>query len=172
MTVPDKAAHYQTLIAQAQALLSDETDPIANAANLCALAYHQLEAVNWFGFYFWKHDMLVVGPFQGQPACVRIAMGQGVCGTAAQTRETQTVDDVHLFPGHIPCDPASRSEVVVPLVYRDRLVGVLDVDSPELARFDADDVAGLEALAQVFVRSLDASESAGARFLEPAPRPS
>jgi GAF domain-containing protein len=149
-----KAEQYADLVDQARALLAGEPDRIANAANLSALAYHALPDVNWFGFYFFDGRELVVGPFQGKPACVRIALGRGVCGTAAQTAETQCVDDVEAFPGHIPCDAASRSEVVVPLFRKDQLIGVLDIDSPLPARFDADDVRGLEALAQVYVESL------------------
>ncbi|TVQ41116.1 MAG: GAF domain-containing protein, partial [Wenzhouxiangella sp.] len=116
-----------------------------------------LDDINWAGFYFLEADELVVGPFQGQPACVRIAMGRGVCGTAAATRRTQRVADVHAFEGHIACDPASRSEIVVPLILHDQVIGVLDIDSPSAARFDADDQAGLEALARVYVDSLASS---------------
>ena len=147
-----KAAQYDELIAQARSLLSDETDRIANAANFSALVYHALPDLNWSGFYFFDGVELVVGPFQGKPACVRIALGKGVCGTAAQTRLTQVVQDVHEFPGHIACDSASQSEIVVPLVAKDgSLAGVWDVDSPSVARFDADDAKGMEALCQVFM---------------------
>lgn len=150
----DKAAQYAQLQAQAQALLHGEPDRIANAANLAALVYHALPALNWVGFYFWDGRELVVGPFQGRPACVRIALGRGVCGTAAASRATQVVDDVDAFPGHIPCDSASRSELVVPLLLGDALIGVFDLDSPEPARFDEEDRRGLEALASVFVQSV------------------
>ena len=149
-----KPEQYSELVQQARGLLAGEADRIANAANLSALAYHALADVNWLGFYFFDGNELVVGPFQGKPACVRIALGRGVCGTAAVSRQTQRVDDVEAFPGHIPCDAASRSEVVVPLFRGEQLIGVFDIDSPVLARFDADDVRGLEALAQVFVESL------------------
>jgi L-methionine (R)-S-oxide reductase len=149
-----KQEQYAALVEQARALVAGEPDRIANAANLSALAFHALPDLNWLGFYFYDGRELVVGPFQGKPACVRIALGRGVCGTAAQTAQTQVVDDVEAFPGHIPCDSASRSEVVVPLFKSGELIGVFDIDSPLLKRFDADDVAGLEALAQVFVESL------------------
>lgn len=149
-----KAGLYEELRAAAAGLLAGEHDRIANAANFAALAWQTLPAINWCGFYFYDGRELVVGPFQGKPACVRIALGRGVCGTAAATGRTQCVDDVDAFPGHIPCDSASRSEVVVPMFRNNQLVGVLDVDSPLLARFDADDVRGLEALAEVFVESL------------------
>ncbi|MEN4905165.1 GAF domain-containing protein [Luteimonas sp. TWI1416] len=146
-----KADQYAALAAQARALLHGESDPIANAANLSALVYHALPDLNWVGFYFYDGTELVVGPFQGLPACVRIPLDKGVCGAAARTRQTQRVDDVHAFAGHIACDAASRSEVVVPLVDGDRLIGVFDLDSPLPARFDADDQAGLEALARLYV---------------------
>ena len=135
---------YAHLTSQARALLSGEHDRTANAANFSALVYHALPGLNWAGFYFYDGTELVVGPFQGKPACVRIAIGRGVCGTAAQARTTQVVADVEAFEGHIPCDSASRSEIVVPLLVDGALLGVWDVDSPELARFDAEDQAGLE----------------------------
>jgi len=150
-----KTEQYQTLAAQARALLSGESDRIANAANLSALVFHALPDLNWVGFYFFDGRELVVGPFQGHPACVRIAIGKGVCGTAAQTRQTQRIADVDAFPGHIPCDSASRSELVVPLFKGERLVGVFDLDSPILDRFDAQDQAGLEAIAAIYLDSLD-----------------
>ncbi len=149
-----KAEIYETLRMQARGLLAGETDAVANAANLAALIYHALDEVNWAGFYLLKEGELVVGPFQGKPACVRIALGTGVCGTAAARRETVRVDDVDQFVGHIPCDSASRSEIVVPLVHCGELFGVLDIDSPVTGRFDADDQTGLEALAAVFVDNL------------------
>jgi len=148
----DKAALYETLAAQARGLIEGESDVIANAANFSSLVFNSLEGLNWAGFYFFDGKELVVGPFQGKPACVRIAMGRGVCGTAAQTRETQVVRDVHAFPGHIACDSASQSEIVVPLVAPDgTLIGVWDVDSPLIARFDDEDAKGMEALCRVFV---------------------
>lgn len=147
----DKRAGYERLAAQLRSLLGGETDPIANAANTAALIFDALPELNWAGFYFLRGGELVVGPFQGKPACVRIALGHGVCGTAAARRETIIVPDVNAFPGHIACDGASQSEVVVPLVAAGRLAGVLDLDSPRLARFDEVDARGLERLAQLFV---------------------
>jgi GAF domain-containing protein len=143
-----------TLAAQAQGLLSVDTDPVANAANLSALLFMELEQVNWVGFYFLQGDELVLGPFQGKPACVRIPMGQGVCGTAAKSRQTQRVADVHEFPGHIACDAASRSELVIPLVRNDELLGVLDLDSPVSDRFSEADKEMLEEVAKVYLDSL------------------
>jgi len=145
---------YGQLLAQARALVHGERDRIANAANLSALVYHALPHLNWVGFYFFDGTELVVGPFQGLPACVRIPLDKGVCGAAASQRVTQRIEDVDAFPGHIACDSASRSELVVPLVHGDTLIGVFDLDSPSLARFDADDQAGLEAIAAVFVEAL------------------
>lgn len=143
---------YAALAEQARALLAGERDDIANAANFSALIYHGLSDLNWAGFYFLRNGELVVGPFQGRPACVRIPMGKGVCGTAAITRATQVVPDVHAFPGHIACDAASRSEIVVPLIDLDgTLLGVFDVDSPLPDRFDEDDRIGMEALCKVFM---------------------
>jgi GAF domain-containing protein len=153
----DKPGLYLELAEQARGLLHGEHDRIANAANFAALVYHALPDLNWAGFYFFDGSELVVGPFQGRPACVRIALGKGVCGTAAATRQTQVVADVDAFPGHIPCDSASRSEIVVPLYDGERLIGVWDVDSPRLARFDGDDRAGMEALAGIFVESMRAA---------------
>ncbi|MCD0505381.1 GAF domain-containing protein [Bordetella petrii] len=150
----DKPRFYAELAAQARALLEGETDRIANAANLAALAYQALPRINWAGFYFYDGRELVLGPFQGKPACVRIALGRGVCGAAASQRQTQLVADVHAFPGHIACDAASRSEIVVPLVLGDELLGVWDVDSPEPGRFDQDDRQGMQALCAVFLESL------------------
>ncbi|HRN59161.1 MAG TPA: GAF domain-containing protein [Chiayiivirga sp.] len=146
-----KPEQYAQLLAQARALLHGERDRIANAANLSALVYHALPALNWVGFYFHDGRELVVGPFQGRPACVRIALGRGVCGTAAATGEIQRVDDVNAFPGHIACDTASRSELVIPLHDGQRLVGVFDLDSPEPARFDDEDAAGLAAIAALYL---------------------
>lgn len=149
-----KPERYAELAEQARGLLHGERDRIANAANFAALVYHALPDINWAGFYFFDDTELVVGPFQGKPACVRIALGKGVCGTAATTRQTQVVRDVNAFAGHIPCDSASRSEIVVPLFDGDKLIGVWDVDSPQLARFDDDDRAGMETLAGIFLDSL------------------
>jgi len=149
-----KSEQYAQLAEQARGLLHGEPDRTANAANLSALVFHALPELNWVGFYFHDGNELVVGPFQGQPACVRIALGKGVCGTAAATRQTQRVADVDAFPGHIPCDSASRSELVVPLFKNERLIGVFDLDSPQLDRFDADDQSGLEAIAHIFLDTL------------------
>ncbi|WP_067836057.1 GAF domain-containing protein [Nocardia lijiangensis] len=153
----DRSEQYRQLIAQAEALVAGEADRVANAANLSALLFHALPELNWAGFYFYDGTELVVGPFQGKPACVRIALGRGVCGTAAATETTQIVPDVHEFPGHIACDADSRSEIVVPLVHRGALIGVLDLDSPKPGRFDDVDRAGLEALADVFLATLGRS---------------
>ena len=151
----NKPEQYAQLLEQARALMAGESDRIANAANLASLVYHALPGLNWVGFYFFDGHELVVGPFQGLPACVRIPLDKGVCGAAARTRQTQRIDDVHAFPGHIACDSASNSELVVPLVTADgRLLGVFDLDSPQHARFDAQDQAGLEALAAAFVHTL------------------
>ncbi|MEG1679773.1 MAG: GAF domain-containing protein [Stenotrophomonas sp.] len=149
-----KPEQYAQLLAQARALVHGEADRIANAANLSALVYHALPQLNWVGFYFYDGKELVVGPFQGLPACVRIPLSKGVCGAAASSRQTQRIEDVDAFPGHIACDSASRSELVVPLLHNGTLIGVFDIDSPVIARFDADDQLGLEAIAQVFVEAL------------------
>jgi L-methionine (R)-S-oxide reductase len=150
----DQAGDYARLAEELGGLLSGESDFVANAANTAALIFDALPDLNWAGFYFLKGGELVVGPFQGKPACVRIAMGKGVCGTAAVQRKTINVPDVSAFPGHIACDAASQSEIVVPLVARNELLGVLDVDSPRLARFDAGDARGLERLAALFLASI------------------
>ena len=155
-TYASKREHYEDLREQASGILAGEPDLIANAANFSALVFHSLPDLNWAGFYLFDGTELVVGPFQGKPACVRIAIGRGVCGTAAQTRQTQLVRDVHAFEGHIACDAASNSEIVVPLVRKDgTLLGVWDVDSPLVARFDEDDRAGMEALCAVFIAAVD-----------------
>ncbi|MDD0975453.1 GAF domain-containing protein [Pseudomonas fontis] len=148
-------AGYGLLAAQLEALLAGERDFIANAAQFSAFLYTQVEDLNWAGFYLNRDEQLVLGPFQGQVACVRIPFGRGVCGAAAQARETQRVEDVHAFPGHIACDSASNSELVIPLVKDGRLIGVLDLDSPKLARFSVEDQAGIERLAQIFLQSTD-----------------
>ncbi len=141
---------YTLLDAQTRALLQDEPDALAAAANFVALLYDALADVNWLGIYVLRGDELVLGPFQGKPACVHIPVGDGVCGTAAQSRETQRVADVHAFPGHIVCDAESRSELVVPLIAGDELLGVLDIDSPSLARFGTDDQQGIEKICRTF----------------------
>ncbi len=148
-----KPEQYAQLAEQAQALLAGERDRVANAANLSALVYHALPELNWAGFYFYDGNELVVGPFQGLPACVRIPLDRGVCGAAASSRQTQLVEDVHAFPGHIACDAASRSELVVPLFRDEQLIGVFDLDSPLPARFDQDDRQGLERIAAIFLES-------------------
>ena len=150
----DKAMIWRELAEQLDALLTGESDPVANAANAAASIFHGLPRLNWAGFYFLRGDTLVLGPFQGRPACVRIPVGKGVCGTAARDRSSVLVLDVEAFPGHIACDSASRSELVVPLLRGTGLLGVLDLDSPDLARFDAQDQAGAEALARILVRHL------------------
>lgn len=149
-----KPEQYAQLLAQTRGLLHGESDRIANAANLSALIFNAVPDLNWAGFYFFDGTELVVGPFQGLPACVRIPLSKGVCGAAATTRQTQRIDDVDAFPGHIACDSASRSELVLPLVHNGELIGVIDLDSPLLARFDADDQTGMEAIAAVYVQSL------------------
>ena len=150
---------YQDLCEALEALLHGETDPVATAANAAAAIYHSLPELNWAGFYFLRDNELVLGPFQGQPACVRIPLGNGVCGTAAAQRQSILVPDVHAFPGHIACDANSRAELAVPLLattghMEPRLLGVLDLDSPRPGRFDAADQAGCEALAAIVVRHL------------------
>ncbi len=150
----DKVALYADLAGQIDALLTDECDVTANLANAAAAIYHTLPELNWAGFYILRGRELVLGPFQGKPACVRIAIGRGVCGAAAEQRRAFLVPDVHAFPGHIACDSVSQSELVIPLIHDDALIGVLDLDSPRLARFDALDQAGCEALVAVIVRHL------------------
>ncbi|MEK1954244.1 GAF domain-containing protein [Pseudomonas sp. YNh] len=146
---------YNLLAAQVQALFADERDFIANAAQFSAFLYNQVDDLNWAGFYLNRNEELVLGPFQGQVACVRIPFSRGVCGAAAATRQTQRVEDVHAFPGHIACDSASNSELVIPLVKEGRLVGVLDLDSPKVGRFSEVDQVGLERLAAVFLELTD-----------------
>ena len=145
----------ELLAAQLEALLADERDFVANAAQFSAFLFHELGDLNWAGFYLNKGEQLVLGPFQGKVACVRIPFGQGVCGAAASSRQTQRVEDVHAFPGHIACDSASNSELVVPLVKDGRLIGVLDLDSPSTARFSPDDQVGVERLVAIFLRLTD-----------------
>jgi len=149
MTNPD----YPLLKSQLLALIGDETDALANASNFVALLFSALDEVNWLGIYVMRNGELVLGPFQGKPACVRIALGSGVCGTAAASRQTQRVADVHAFPGHIVCDADSRSEIVVPLIVNDIVIGVLDIDSPIPDRFSMVDQEGIEMLCQAFCES-------------------
>ena len=150
-----KAEIYEGLVRQARGLLDGERDLIANAANVAALIWQIVPDINWAGFYLMKGGELVLGPFQGKPACVRIAVGKGVCGAAAARPETVLVEDVHAFPGHIACDSASNSEVVVPLIKNGVVHGVLDIDSPLHARFDDEDKRGFEALVDLFVAGTD-----------------
>jgi L-methionine (R)-S-oxide reductase len=151
----DADAAYGELARDLAALLQGERDAIANAANTAALVWEALPDLNWAGFYLYKSGGLVLGPFQGKPACVRIGLGRGVCGTAALKRETIVVEDVHAFPGHIACDSASNSEIVVPLLRGAELLGVLDLDSPKLARFGEADRRGLEKIAKIYVDSIE-----------------
>ncbi len=151
LSTSTKTEFYKALTNQLYALLGDEHDVIANAANFSALLFYTMPDLNWAGVYFYKQGGLVLGPFQGKPACTRIAIGKGVCGTAAERRKTIVVANVHEFPGHIACDQASNSEIVVPMIKSGQLIGVLDLDSPVLARFDEEDKAGLENLVEVFL---------------------
>ncbi|MDQ6653584.1 MAG: GAF domain-containing protein [Acidobacteriota bacterium] len=146
---------YDEIAEQLRSLLEGERDFTANAANFASLIFHSLPDLNWAGFYLHKNDELVLGPFQGKPACVRIEIGKGVCGTAAQQRQTILVDNVHEFPGHIACDSESNSEIVIPLINNEQLIGVLDLDSPVFGRFKDDDASGLNELAQIFVAMSD-----------------
>ena len=145
---------YSQLTAQARSLVEGERDMIANMANISALLFNQMDDVNWAGFYLYKEDQLVLGPFQGQPACIRIPIGKGVCGTAAATNTVQRIEDVHQFEGHIACDAASNSEIVIPIMVKNQLIGVLDIDSPNLSRFTAEDEAGLCEIVGVLSRTL------------------
>ncbi|MCV9935510.1 GAF domain-containing protein [Boseaceae bacterium BT-24-1] len=151
----DKPGFYRELVQQLEGLLHGERDAIANAANLSALLYDAMPTLNWAGFYLMRGGELVLGPFQGKPACVRIPIGRGVCGTAVARRESILVEDVHAFPGHIACDAASRSELVVPLIRDGEVIGVIDLDSPEPGRFDADDQVGIEAIAGLYLEASD-----------------
>jgi L-methionine (R)-S-oxide reductase len=150
-----KAAAYRELQAQLTALLAGERNALANSANTCALLYEALPNLSWAGFYFLQGGELVLGPFQGKVACVRIALGHGVCGTAAERKETLIVPDVDAFPGHIACDAASRSEIVVPLIQDGQLLGVLDLDSAQLNRFDQEDAVGLDGIVIALLKSSD-----------------
>lgn len=146
---------YADLQSQLAAILAGERDFIANLSNTATVLFHGLPDLNWAGFYLFKSDELVLGPFQGNPACIRIALGRGVCGSAAAQRTTIVVPDVHAFPGHIACDEASRSEIVVPLIHQSKLIGVMDLDSPTMGRFDSDDATGLEAIAAILLNGSD-----------------
>ena len=157
-TRQEKAANPHWLTEQARALLAGQTDVVANAANLSALIYLAMEDVNWAGFYFYRDGRLLVGPFQGRPACVEIPLGKGVCGTAAETREVQRVADVHAFDGHIACDVDSRSEIVLPLVRNGELIGVLDIDSPVPDRFGPEEEALLRDLVEIYIQSVSSDQ--------------
>ena len=161
----DAVIDYPLLNRQLAALIAGETDALANTANFVGLLNASIGNINWLGVYVLRGEELVLGPFQGQPACVRIPLGQGVCGTAAETRQTLRVDDVHSFEGHIACDPESRSEIVVPLISRDKLIGVLDIDSPSPSRFTEGEQAGIELLCQTFLRHLESVSNDTAGFI-------
>ena len=154
ITAADTPTLYRDLASATEGLISGESDPVANMANVSALIFESLPDVNWVGFYRNVGEELVLGPFQGRPACIRIQFGEGVCGVAAQTREVQRVEDVHAFPGHIACDSASNSEIVVPLIRDGKLLGVLDIDSPKHARFTEEDEAGIVKLGEILSRVL------------------
>ncbi|MGO4673968.1 GAF domain-containing protein [Bosea sp. 2YAB26] len=147
----DKAGFYRELTSQLEGLLAGESDPIANAANTSALLFQMMPDLNWAGFYIMRDGELVLGPFQGKPACVRIPVGRGVCGAAVARRQSMLVEDVHAFPGHIACDAASRSELVVPLLRDGEVIGVIDLDSPHPSRFDTADQAGIERIAEIYL---------------------
>lgn len=155
ITFKDKTQLYNFMKMRLTALIGEESDWLANLSNASALLWQLLDDINWSGFYLLKGDKLVIGPFQGKPACVNIEIGKGVCGTAAQTKENQLVKDVHQFPGHIACDSASNSEVVIPIIVDNQVVGVLDIDSPTLNRFDEEDVLGLSKFVEILVKYVD-----------------
>lgn len=154
-----KTVFYQELLTQTDALISDESDPIANMANISALLFDVLEQVNWLGFYRLIKKELVLGPFQGKVACIRIPLGTGVCGTAAQTKTTQRINDVHQFEGHIACDATTNSEIVIPVQLNGDIIAVMDIDSTSFARFDQEDQLGLEAIVEVLERRLAHTQS-------------
>jgi GAF domain-containing protein len=155
----NKKEQYKLINAQVTALISDEPDMVANMANIAAVLFNTLEQINWAGFYLLKQEQLVLGPFQGKPACIRIPMGSGVCGTSAASLQTIIVKDVHAFSGHIVCDAASNSEIVLPIIVNNELVGVLDIDSPVADRFDEHDRQGLETLVSIFQETLTSLET-------------
>jgi len=161
----DQSVDYSLLGAQLDALLKDESDALANAAIFVAFVFDALPDINWLGIYVLRDNELVLGPFQGKPACVRIPMGRGVCGAAAEQMMTLRVPDVHEFDGHIVCDLASRSEIVVPLISDGRLLGVFDIDSPQLARFSNRDQEGVESLCELFIRSLKRKNGTAIEFI-------
>ena len=151
----NKKETYRQLVQQVEGLVAEESDLIANLANTAAAVYHKLARVNWAGFYLWREGELVLGPFQGQPACIRIEKGNGVCGTAVEEKKTLVVPDVHQFPGHIACDPASQSEIVVPIIVEGTVKGVLDIDSPEKNRFTEADRKFLEEIVEILIAASD-----------------
>lgn len=151
----EKESFYEELNTYLRGLLDGESDWLAGISNASSLLFMMLEDINWAGFYLYKNDGLILGPFQGKPACVRIKMGRGVCGTAAETRDIQVVEDVNLFPGHIACDSASQSEIVIPIIKEDRLVGVMDIDSPIKGRFNEQDAKGLSDFVNILNRSVN-----------------
>ena len=146
---------YHTILGQISALTFNEKDVIANMANISAVLFNSLDEVNWAGFYLLKDDQLVLGPFQGQPACIRIPMGKGVCGSAAEARKTLVIEDVHQFEGHIACDSASNSEIVIPIIKNDQLIGVLDIDSPSFSRFSNNDAVNLNQVVEILVNGME-----------------
>lgn len=152
--VENKQQHYAQLIQQVEAIVAGEQDLVANMANISAILYWALKDVNWAGFYLVKGEQLVLGPFHGQPACIRIPIGKGVCGTAVSENNIQIIEDVHLFAGHIACDAASNSEIVLPIRQNNQIIAVLDIDSPEIARFDTEDKAGLSQIVEILQASL------------------
>ena len=162
----NKRQHYSQLAQQIEAIVAGEQDLIANMANISAILYWGLEKVNWAGFYYLKDQQLVLGPFHGQPACIRIPIGKGVCGTAVSENRIQMVEDVHQFSGHIACDAASNSEIVLPIHQNNQIIAVLDLDSPEFARFDSDDKAGLSQIVEILQATLGDQGMVDARSVE------
>ncbi|TCT15664.1 GAF domain-containing protein [Natranaerovirga pectinivora] len=152
MTLEEKNNIYEILVSQVKEIIKDEPDVIANMANISSILYNGLKDVNWAGFYIWKKDQLVLGPFQGKPACIRIPKGKGVCGTAVLKKESQIVENVHNFPGHIACDSASNSEIVIPIIKEEKVLGVLDIDSPNYNRFDEIDEKFLKVVVALLLK--------------------
>jgi L-methionine (R)-S-oxide reductase len=161
--VENKPQHYAQLVQQVEAIVAGEQDLIANMANISSILYWALEKVNWVGFYFIKEGQLVLGPFHGQPACIRIPIGKGVCGTAVSENNIQLIDDVHQFSGHIACDAASNSEIVLPIRQNNKVIAVLDIDSPDISRFDLDDKSGLSQIIEILQATLSVATEVKAR---------
>jgi GAF domain-containing protein len=161
--VENKPQHYAQLVQQVEAIVAGEQDLIANMANISSILYWALEKVNWVGFYFIKEGQLVLGPFHGQPACIRIPIGKGVCGTAVSENSIQLIDDVHQFSGHIACDAASNSEIVLPIRQNNKVIAVLDIDSPDISRFDLDDKSGLSQIIEILQATLSVATEVKAR---------